>query len=132
MRTCRILVTGSRDWSDPEAVYGALNATLREAWLAGCTRVIVVHGGARGADRHAGEWTRFPHHYADVPVIEEVHPADWNRHGKAAGHIRNQEMVDLDAHVCLAFFLRSALNRGTQDCVRRAEKAGIPVRRYEA
>jgi hypothetical protein len=39
-------------------------------------------------------------------------------------------MVDLGAGVCLAFFKNGATNRGTADCARRAEKAGITVRKF--
>lgn len=48
----------------------------------------VVSGGADGAD-HAGEvWASAN----DVPVT--VFEADWDEHGRAAGPIRNDEMVD--------------------------------------
>lgn len=57
----------------------------------------------------------------------EPHPADWQRHGKAAGHIRNAEMVQAGADLVLAFYQRGARNTGTADLVRRASRAGIPV-----
>ena len=55
----------------------------------------------------------------------ETHPADWSTHGRAAGPIRNQQMVDRGADICLAFPTSSSI--GTWDCVRRAKAAGIPV-----
>lgn len=53
----------------------------------------------------------------------ERYPADWNSYGKAAGMIRNQQMVDTGADICLAFPTSSSI--GTWDCVRKTEKAGI-------
>jgi hypothetical protein len=57
-------------------------------------------------------------------VCCETYPADWYTHGKAAGPIRNQKMLD-DAFpdVVLAF----PGGRGTADMVRRAEKVGVTV-----
>jgi hypothetical protein len=59
----------------------------------------------------------------------EAHRADWSKHLRAAGVIRNQEMVDAGADVCFAFPTGEA--KGTRDCIRRAEKAGIPVTIFE-
>ena len=105
----RLLITGSRDWSDRRAIRWAL--LLRGPGT-------VVHGAARGADRIAGQIG------AELGWPVEAHPADWRR-GRGAGHLRNQAMVDLGADLCLAFPLPGS--RGTWDCVRRANAADIPV-----
>ena len=114
----RILVTGSRNWTDVRTVYRALTDHSAEAIRQG-RRVLVIAGDARGADALAAVWA------VSHAVGGESHPADWEKHGKAAGPIRNQEMVDLGADICLAFPLGES--RGTRDCMRRAEEAGIPV-----
>ena len=49
----------------------------------------LLHGGARGADRTIGRAA----HQLGWPV--EVLPADWRRHGRAAGPIRNRELLEL-------------------------------------
>ena len=119
----RILITGSREWWDTLPIVGALlGAVPSEADLRDVT---VVHGGARGADELADRAAR------DLGFLVEEHPADWAKHGKAAGFIRNQEMVNAGADICLAFLKSGAANRGTKDCIGRAEAAGIPVRRIE-
>ncbi|AKJ72222.1 hypothetical protein TPA4_57 [Tsukamurella phage TPA4] len=124
----RILITGSRDWSDRDTIRTALGETAHTAWLErgeAMSDHTVVHGACPygGADTIA----------AEVAVLlgmkVEAHPADWATSGKAAGPIRNQRMVDLGADVCLAFPLRGS--RGTWDCVRRAQEARIPVAIYE-
>lgn len=118
----RILITGSRDWTDRETI----RAALRSAGQAARTHpqgVVVVHGGARGADTLAGEIAR------EFGCMVEVHLADWQTHGKAAGPIRNAHMVKLGADVCLAFPLGES--RGTRGCIHMAETMGIPVKVYE-
>ena len=49
----------------------------------------LLHGGARGADRTIGRAAN----QLGWPV--EVLPADWRRHGRAAGPIRNRELLEL-------------------------------------
>lgn len=124
----RILITGSREWSDRFTVWAALDDLLAEARKAPGLGpfLTVVHGDARGADYWAKTWA-----IGHAPLVaNEPHKADWKTTGKAAGIWRNRHMVNLGADLCLAFFQPGAANRGTADCVRRAEEAGIPVRRY--
>jgi len=111
----RILVTGSRDWDDISAIFDTLNHLMKK-WG---TNLVVVHGGAKGADTIAGQW-------AGVQFVqEEVHPADWEKYGKRAGFIRNAEMVNLGADICVAFIKNNS--RGATMCADLAEKAGIPT-----
>lgn len=113
----RILVTGSRQWTNVEALEAALTAAWHDVSQLDGT-MLVVHGHARGADRLADAWAR------RNGVEVERHPADWNL-GRGAGPIRNQAMVDAGAHLVLAFSAGAAT--GTRDCMRRARAAGIPV-----
>lgn len=115
----RILITGSRNWSFVDGIGFAI-IDHEPGWNAGeRLPCVIVHGAARGADTIAANWAE------KWQLNAEAHPADWKKHGKAAGPIRNQEMVDLGADVCLAFPTEGSI--GTWDCVRRAKKAGIPV-----
>lgn len=123
----RIIVTGSREWTDKQTLRSALDSLLAE--IPTNEDVVIVHGACpRGADQMADEWARHAA-FTGLGVTVEPHPADWKM-GKQAGHWRNQHMVNLGADMVLAFFHTGAPNRGTADCVRRAEEAGIPVRRY--
>ncbi len=119
----RILITGSRTWESREAIYLAIFNWVKE----NCPvqeEIIVVHGDAsRGADRLAREIAR-----SVSWAEEESHPADWESNGKAAGFIRNQDMVDLGADVCLAFIRNGS--KGATHTAGQAVKAGIPVIRY--
>lgn len=116
----RVLVTGSRRWTDTAKVYSALFDTV----VVVDSDVTVVHGGCpTGADAIAEDivnaWPAL--------VVTEVHPADWSK-GKRAGPIRNKEMVALGADVCLAFIDKDSI--GSVQCAKAAEKAGISVRYY--
>ena len=115
----RVLVTGSRDWDDGETIMFDL------AGLSMLHRgLVVVHGACpKGADAIAASCAR------KLGLAQEPHPADWGRHGKSAGFRRNAEMVALGANVCLAFIKNGS--RGASHTADLAEKAGIPVRRYE-
>jgi len=121
MEVRRVLVSGSRDWNDESALGAALDKQRLIARRDGVS-LVVVHGAARGADSMASDWASFA-----VGVTQEQHSADWDK-GRTAGFLRNQEMVDAGAYVCLAFVIAGkSKSKGTRDCIRRAKKAGIPV-----
>lgn len=123
----RLLVTGSRDWADIDAIRAGLaDAAAKIKHLAPIT---LIHGKARGADTIADAiWARWASSHPDLCLKPEPHAADWNAHGKAAGAIRNQLMVSLGADICAAFPLGRSM--GTRDCMARAAAAGIPVHNY--
>ena len=106
----RIIYCGGRDYDDQWTV-----RTYVDAFRLGA--IVVVHGGARGADALVAEAAGAKGH----PI--EVFHADWDTHGKAAGPIRNQQMLDAGADFVIAF----PGGRGTADMVRRAREAGVPV-----
>ena len=111
----KVLVTGDREWDDIETVVAALEQLPRDT--------IVVHGACRGADSIC------------AVVAEELgmpkprgYPADWDKFKKAAGPIRNQQMLDSEHResepidLCLAFHNDFENSKGTRDMVTRAVK----------
>lgn len=122
----RVLVTGSRSWPDKFAVWRMLNEQARYA-EAHDLPVVVVEGQCPhgGADHFAEQWAKAAQ-ARGLPVHHDPVPANWVALGKRAGPFRNQVMVDRGADICLAFPTQES--RGTWDCVRRAEAAGIPVK----
>lgn len=120
----RVIVTGSRDYTDRRKVADALDDELFHAKFLGVPMVVVQgecpHGGA---DLLAAEWAAVRPY-----VVPDPFPANWKVLGKRAGPYRNQRMVDSGGDVVLAFPLPSST--GTWDCVRRAEEAGIPVKEF--
>lgn len=142
----RVLVTGSRRWTDAAAIETALLDCWHDALELGAPGIVVVHGAAEGADTDADRWAL---RHEGQGVGRDPRPADWTgpcppecrpghrkrrRDGSefcpTAGHRRNQAMVDAGAAVALAF--QVGQSSGTADCIRRAEAAGIPVRRWSA
>lgn len=117
----RVLITGSRTWNDVQIIRDALNEVFAEFGAP----IIVVHGAARGADMIAHNLARGAQR---AGVVAEPHPAKWDVHGRGAGMIRNREMVDLGADICLAFIKDSS--PGATACARMAEMERIPVRRF--
>ena len=86
-----------------------------------------VSGRAKGADTWGEMWaTRL-----NIPI--KPFDADWDLHGKAAGIIRNQEMleyllsVQTDEHKVYVVAVWDGVSRGTQDMMTRSQKAGVPV-----
>lgn len=120
----KILITGSRDFEDGQTVLDAILAA--KAW-AEPERLLVISGGARGADDLAHQAA------TALPGVLSVQvKADWENDGRyAAGPVRNGEMLKLDPDVVLAFYKEGAANRGTQNCVDAATALGIPVKVYQ-
>jgi hypothetical protein len=61
-----------------------------------------------------------------VPI--DVYVAQWKKHGRAAGPIRNQRMLDEGKPDLVVAFPGG---RGTADMIRRAERAGVPVQQVQ-
>ena len=106
-----VAVTGSRFYSDREHVNETLDA-VREQY----GEFVLFHGNATGADTLAKEWA--------IANGIEPKPFDpnWGAFGKAAGPIRNRDMVK-HADMLIAF----PGGKGTNDCIKAATMAGVPV-----
>ena len=108
----RLLVTGGRTYQDYKAVCHALDTLHAQTPI-----TLLIHGNAQGADTLARKWA----YTRGVP--HSSFPAEWDKHGKAAGPIRNQQMLtEGHPNAYLAF----PGGRGTQDMVSRCKRAGIP------
>jgi hypothetical protein len=126
----RVVVTGSRDWTDRKMIRRQLAALPAGS--------IVIHGRARGADMLADEEAdKLRLQIKPVPARWEVtedtpHWAIREYHGRPydsrAGRVRNREMLDLRPELVLAFHddLYGA-SKGTLDCVEEAQRRGITV-----
>lgn len=119
MPPTRVLICGSRNWSDPVMIRQDLGAL---PWRQGHP-VVVIHGDCRGADKIADEWARLLHYQV------EVYRAQWQKHGRSAGPIRNRQMLDegLPDEVW-AYHDSLESSRGTKGMVGLARERGIPVR----
>lgn len=111
-----VLVTGSRDWGDMKRVRGGLEWALGQK-PSGEGEYRLLHGGARGVDLVAAEIA------SELGFAVREYPADWDRLGRRAGVVRNQEMVDSQPDLCIAFIRNNS--RGATHCANAAMKAGI-------
>lgn len=135
----RILVCGGRDFGDTAVKkedtalvasrieeYRFIIETLNKLSVPyqdgmGLVDAVIMQGGARGADRVASDW-------AAVNYCECLeYKADWNKHGKSAGYIRNKQMLDEGKPDLVVAFPGG---KGTRNMVELAAKAGIKVVEY--
>jgi hypothetical protein len=105
----KVLVTGSRSWDDRDLLESTLDGYRSEM-------TELIEGCAKGADQMAEAWA------VSRGVSLHHFPADWKRKHRAAGPVRNREMLkhgpdlpDLES------------SKGTADMVRIARHNGISV-----
>lgn len=132
----RVLVTGDRHWRDQRRTIEVLDAIHAEKPI-----TLLIEGCAAGADQLAGDH-RYPQLSVDDPwgepgwawvrhIPPAHYPADWNRYGRAAGPIRNRQMlVEGQPDLVVAFHNSLATSKGTRNMVEQARKAGVPVRLF--
>jgi hypothetical protein len=95
--------------------------------LSGLKPSQVTEGGATGADTVAYLWA------VNHNTVHYRFPAEWDRYGRAAGTLRNQQMLDeADHDLVVAVHRDWSRNSGTLDMVKRCEKIGLPVFRVES
>ena len=118
-------VVGGRSMRDKDAVFAKLDRIhadrggswpLHGAGKSGISRI--VSGGAPGADTLAALYAE----QRGLPLT--VFPADWQRHGRAAGMLRNSQIVAA-ATMVLAFW--DGESAGTADTIAKTKEAGKPL-----
>src|SRR4051812_13644503 len=106
----RIIVCGGRGYRDRGAVFRALDRLHAERGID-----FLIQGAADGADYLAWQWAD------ERGVACGSYPARWDVHGKRAGGLCNQAMIEEGKPDGVVAFPGG---RGTGDMVRRAEAAG--------
>lgn len=105
----KVAVIGSRTFNDYEEVkrtLSAINITL------------LVSGGAKGADTLGEQYAK------ENNIPTKIFYPDWEKHGKAAGMIRNTDIIN-EAELVVAFWDQKS--NGTKDSLQKAEKAGKKI-----
>lgn len=119
----RVLVCGSRHFNDKELMADVLKQyAITE----------IIEGEARGADR----LSRIYGEGRGIPV--RCFPADWDKYGRAAGPIRNTQMLTEGKPDLVIAFLGpvavseftsglsdSKYSRGTKNMIDQAKKGGV-------
>ncbi len=89
MTGLRVVVTGGRHYVDAENVHATLDQYPLD---------VICQGGAEGADALARDYAR------DLGIQLVTYDAHWNRHGRAAGPLRNERMLaDFRPDLVIAF-----------------------------
>ncbi len=116
MEDYRVIIAGCRDFCNYFMLKERCEYYLQNKMKT--HNVIIVSGHASGADS-LGEKFATDH---NLPC--ELHPADWERHGKAAGPIRNEEMAEV-ADALIAFC--DGQSKGTKSMIELAKSKGLQV-----
>jgi len=109
----KVIIAGSRNFND----YNLLKSSC-DNLLTQFTNIEIVSGTARGADKLGERYAREKGY-----DIKEF-PANWDKFGKSAGYIRNDEMAKY-ADMLIAFW--DGASKGTKHMIDLANKRGIKV-----
>lgn len=115
----RILFCGGRDFNDfmmLEKIFMAMGCSNRDDYT-------FMHGGATGADHLCAEYAKkfFP----KSTIL--VFPANWRKLGRAAGPIRNTQML---RDGCPEWVMALPGGKGTENMITQALQAYVPVMRF--
>jgi hypothetical protein len=115
------LISGSRTFPDPKLAKAVLRSQFSR-------HDIVIHGQANGVDRWAEEVAN------EKECIIEAYPAEWDKHGKSAGPIRNRQMFEAargymenTKDSVRALILWDGESRGTAHMLGLVEEFGMPL-----
>jgi predicted Rossmann fold nucleotide-binding protein DprA/Smf involved in DNA uptake len=117
----KLAVVGSRSCTDELLVFEYLSILSTPWENPNCPdefNMEIVSGGAKGADTIAESFAKV----CRIPT--KIFLPDWDKHGKAAGFIRNREIVDY-CDMVIAFWDQKS--KGTKNTIDTALKAGKPV-----
>ena len=112
----RVVLAGGRDFTDYDLLRTSCLSFLGNKLTS--PQVIVISGHASGADS-LGE--RFAQEHG---LQVELHAADWVKHSRAAGPIRNKEMAEC-SDALIAFW--DGKSRGTKNMIDSARRYGLDV-----
>ena len=116
----RVLICGDRDWTEKYPIYLTIEALYKKHG----DNLVIINGLARGADSIADEIAR--KFLPDGNVLG--FPADWTKYKKAAGPIRNKQMlIEGQPDLVIAFHQNIEESKGTKNMVEQSRKASVPV-----
>lgn len=119
----KLIIAGSRHLSGCDADPLVSAAVYDSRWLLLITEV--VSGASRGIDAAGERWA------ASLGFPVKRFPADWKKHGRAAGPRRNREMAAY-ADALVAIPHPTQESRGTADMIEAMRALGKPVHVHRA
>lgn len=112
----KVIIAGSRNFTDYNFLAEECNKILAKS-VVGIWEV--VSGTANGADKLGEKFAN------ENGFAIKRFPADWNKHGKSAGYIRNEEMAKY-ADALIAFW--DGKSKGTKHMIDLARKHDLKVK----
>lgn len=113
-----VAIGGCRNFYDRDLIFSELDAYFHVYALG--EEITILSGHGKGVDRLIEEYA------TERQYALKIFPAEWNRYGRAAGPIRNSQMVEEAERVIAFWDLRS---KGTASLIRlaRAQKKLLHV-----
>jgi hypothetical protein len=110
----KVIIAGSRDFDDYELLRKYCDHVLQNQ-----TEIEIVSGTARGADQLGERYAK----ERGYPVKQ--FPADWDKHGRSAGYIRNEKMAKY-GDALIAFW--NGNSKGTEHMINLAKQYNLKIR----
>lgn len=112
----KVIISGDRNWNGHE-----LESKMRAIFSQFPKDTEIIHGNCRGVDLTADKIAR------ELGLKITIFSPDWKNKGKAAGPIRNKEMLDYGATAVYAFHQYVDESKGTKNMMDQAKKRNVPV-----
>lgn len=114
----KVIIAGTRNFDNYELLKQKMDKILA-ARVRNNEEIIIVSGTARGADKLGERYAR------ERGYTIKRFPADWDKNGKRAGYIRNEEMAKY-ADACVCFW--DEASRGTKHMIDLATRYKLALR----
>ena len=111
----RLIIAGSRNFHDYDLLKSKLDYFLANVLIP----IEIVSGTANGADKLGEKYA------AEKGLAVKQFPADWDKHGKKAGYLRNKQLAEYATH-CVCFW--DGKSNGTKIMIELCKKLNIPCR----
>lgn len=112
----KVIIAGSRSFADYEKLKSVCDSILPNLYSE--PRISILSGTSSGSDSLGERYAK------ERGYTLNRYPADWKRYGKAAGPIRNRQMVK-DADAAIVFW--DGQSRGTKNLIEEANRHGLKV-----
>jgi hypothetical protein len=114
----KLLICGSRSVTDPDIIFSSIEKSLSQLVISKKQIKEVIHGGAKGVDRIAGDWAK----KNNIPV--KIFYPDWDL-GKKAGPLRNIEMCEYVGKGNPLICIHDGVSKGALQCYVYGREIGL-------
>jgi hypothetical protein len=110
----KVIIAGGRDFDDYDLLCEKCDKILSRQ-----TEIEIVSGRARGADQLGERYAK----ERNYPI--KMFAADWNRYGKRAGYIRNEDMANYGDGLILFW---NGISKGSEHMLNTAKEWNLKIR----